>query len=130
MGLGCAAHSHQLGPGGRSRRWWNVRTPQRYCRLVEDGSSPEAAGEELGPEEREFEALTLSLRTYRGVPLWALPEEVFEQGLVELKAGCVCEGGAARAVLTRRGRLLANEVASRLAVPEPLSASQGRSRRA
>ena len=130
VGLGCAAHSHQVGPGGRSRRWWNVRTPQRYCRLVEDGSSPEAAGEELGPEEQEFEALTLSLRTYRGVPPWAVPEELFEQGLVELKPGSLSAGGGARAVLTRRGRLLANEVASRLAAPAVAVAGRGRSRRA
>ena len=31
-GFGCAAHSHRAG-----RRWWNVRTPERYVALIEAG---------------------------------------------------------------------------------------------
>src|SRR5205814_8490875 len=38
-GIGCAAHSHRAG-----RRWWNVRTPERYIAAVGEGRSPEAAG--------------------------------------------------------------------------------------
>ena len=45
-GFGCAAHSHRS-TGGGARRWWNVRTPERYIRLVEAGQPAEAAGEEL-----------------------------------------------------------------------------------
>ena len=37
-GFGCAAHSHEDG-----RRWWNVRTPDRYIALVDDAASVEAA---------------------------------------------------------------------------------------
>ena len=99
-GFGCAAHSHQSG-----RRWWNVRTPERYLAAVETGASPEAAGERLGPGERRLEGLQLSLRTGHGVPAEALPEG-------EL-AGLVRRRGD-RLVLTRQGRLLANEVALRL----------------
>jgi oxygen-independent coproporphyrinogen-3 oxidase len=56
---------------------------------------------------REFERLELSLRTSRGVPLGALDhtDEVLE-GLVELHGD--------RVVLTRAGRLLANEISTRL----------------
>ncbi len=122
-------------PDGTARRWWNVRTPERYCRLVEAGEPVEAAGETLDAEQRRWEALALSLRTSRGVPASAVPDELFDEGLVELHAGDRdgIEGGTAegtgemehatsgageragrRAVLTPRGRLLANEVTVRL----------------
>ena len=101
-GFGCAAHSHQDG-----RRWWNVRTPDRYVDLVHAGASVTAADEHLEPAVREFERLELSLRTRRGVPLGALDhtDEVLA-GLVEVHGD--------RVVLTRAGRLLANEISTRL----------------
>jgi len=115
-GIGCSAHSHQVLDDGQARRWWNVATPERYCQRVEPGRSAEAAGETLGPAEREWEALVLSLRTRAGVPASALPVEVHGQGLVELRPGPVAGScaGEQRAVLTLRGRLLANEVSLRL----------------
>jgi oxygen-independent coproporphyrinogen-3 oxidase len=100
LGVGCAAHSHR-----RGRRWWNVRTPERYVQLVAEGRSTEAAGEQLDDEARRIEGLQLALRTRGGVPIAALvPEEV--PGLVEQVDD--------RWVLTLAGRLLANEVALRL----------------
>ncbi len=100
-GVGSAAHSHRDGV-----RWWNVRTPDRYIDAVEAGRSPEAGRDELTEGQREFEALSLSLRTPRGVPWGGLerPDEL--EGLVE-RVG-------SRAVLTVRGRLLANEVSARI----------------
>lgn len=100
LGVGCAAHSHRAG-----RRWWNVRTPDRYVELVEAGRPAEAAGEDLDPESRRIEGLQLSLRTRDGVPASALDTEGLD-GLVE-PAGD-------RLVLTRAGRLLANELSTRL----------------
>ena len=47
LGFGCAAHSHVAG-----RRWWNLRTPERYIDAVEAGLTTEAAGETLDPEAR------------------------------------------------------------------------------
>ncbi|HVB27115.1 MAG TPA: radical SAM family heme chaperone HemW, partial [Mycobacteriales bacterium] len=68
-GIGCAAHSHRADPdSGTSRRWWNVRTPERYIRLIEEGTSPEAAGEDLDPVTCRAESLQLALRTRQGVP--------------------------------------------------------------
>jgi putative oxygen-independent coproporphyrinogen III oxidase len=134
-GVGCSAHSHLELPDGTARRWWNVRTPERYCRMVEAGEPVEAAGETLDAEQRRWEALALSLRTSRGVPASAVPDELFDEGLVELHVGDrdgIEEGTAEgtgemehatsgageragrRAVLTPRGRLLANEVTVRL----------------
>jgi putative oxygen-independent coproporphyrinogen III oxidase len=98
--VGCAGHSHR-----RGRRFWNVRTPERYIEAVEAGRSPEAAGERLGSAGRRLEALQLAVRTRAGVPTDALPLDELA-GLVEADGG--------RAVLTVEGRLLANEVALRL----------------
>ncbi len=99
-GFGCAAHSHESG-----RRWWNVRTPDRYIDLVAGGKSTEAAGETLDAETREFERLELLLRLRPGVPLDALDGDELP-GLVE-RAGD-------RWVLTRAGRLVQNDIATRL----------------
>jgi oxygen-independent coproporphyrinogen-3 oxidase len=99
-GLGCAAHSHQSG-----RRWWNVRTPDRYIDLIESGRSPEAAAETLDAEQRRIEGLQLAVRTRSGVPATAIPADEVS-GLVEI------DGDRVR--LTRAGRLLANEVEVRL----------------
>jgi oxygen-independent coproporphyrinogen-3 oxidase len=99
-GIGCAAHSHRAG-----RRWWNVRTPERYLALVESGASAEGGAEVLDEESRRLEGLQLVLRTSAGVPAEHLPVEDLP-GLVDVRDG--------RAVLTRDGRLLANEVAIRL----------------
>lgn len=114
LGIGGAAHSHAIAPDGTARRWWNVRTPERYCRLVEAGSSAEAAGESLGPEERAWEALMLQVRTPHGVPAASAGPELYDAGLVE-PAG----PGGQRVALTLRGRMLANEVAARLQLHAP-----------
>jgi putative oxygen-independent coproporphyrinogen III oxidase len=111
LGLGCAAHSHLVFPDGSARRWWNVRTPERYCRLVQQDAGVEALGETLSPRQRAAEALVLVLRTSAGVPTDVVPAELYECGLVAPGPG---RQGARRAVLTVRGRLLANEVAVRL----------------
>lgn len=99
-GFGCAAHSHEDG-----RRWWNVRTPDRYISCIESGESVEASFELLDNSTRAREALELSLRTVHGVPRDALNAEELE-GIVEVRGD--------RIVLTRHGRLLANDVSLRL----------------
>ncbi|HXW36024.1 MAG TPA: coproporphyrinogen-III oxidase family protein, partial [Acidimicrobiales bacterium] len=88
-GIGCAAHSHRAG-----RRWWNVRTPDRYVRLIESGDSVVAGEEVLDPGRRAFEALAMGLRTARGVPHSALPDDLDLTGIFERSGD--------RAVLTVR----------------------------
>ena len=105
-GIGSAAHSHRGG-----RRWWNLRTPDRYVAAVEAGRPVRAGEEVLSDEQRRFEALALSLRTRLGVPLDALPDRPELEGLVDRSGG--------RAVLTVRGRLLANAVTARLRTDGP-----------
>jgi oxygen-independent coproporphyrinogen-3 oxidase len=100
-GIGSAAHSHRAG-----QRWWNVRTPERYIEAIEAGRSPASSREVLSEAQREFEALTLSLRTPAGVPWSALDAPETLDDLIERRGD--------RAVLTVRGRLLANEVSTRI----------------
>ncbi|MHB1709953.1 MAG: radical SAM family heme chaperone HemW [Acidimicrobiales bacterium] len=103
-GFGSAAHSHRDG-----RRWWNVRTPDRYVKEIQGGRSVMAGEELLDPHQRSFEALALALRTRAGVPDEALPDLPGLRGLVDRSDG--------RAVLTVKGRLLANAVTQHLVVP-------------
>lgn len=100
IGFGSAAHSHRAG-----RRWWNVRTPERYIASVTAGHGTEAGSEVLDAVTRRLEGLQLALRMSDGVPAAALDIDGLD-GLVET------DGRRVR--LTRRGRLLANEVSSRL----------------
>ena len=103
LGFGSAAHSHVSG-----RRWWNVRTPDRYIDLLSEGSSPESSSELLDHETQRQERMQLALRMASGVPLDAfdVTEREVVDGLVEEVDG--------RLRLTVEGRLLANEVAVRL----------------
>jgi len=103
QGIGCAAHPHRDG-----RRFWNLRTPDRYLDAVAAGAAVEAGAERLDPDARHLEALQLSLRTTLGVPRRALdPDQLL--GLVAPHPD-----DPDRLVLTVDGRLLANEVALRL----------------
>jgi oxygen-independent coproporphyrinogen-3 oxidase len=104
-GFGCAAHSHVGG-----RRSWNVRTPDRYIDLVARGQVTEASAEVLDDETRRFERLQLLLRTRDGVP-----RSAFSEATLELLDGLVVEhpSDPERVVLTRRGRLMANDVSTR-----------------
>ncbi len=102
-GFGSAAHAHLDG-----RRWWNVRTPERYIELVRSGGSPESSSETLDAQTRKREALQLLVRTREGVSVDSfLPKDLLEMSeLLEQRENQI--------VLTRAGRLLANEVALRL----------------
>jgi oxygen-independent coproporphyrinogen-3 oxidase len=104
-GFGSAAHSHHDG-----RRWWNVRTPERYIAAVMANESTEAGSEILDAHARREEGLQLAIRMRTGVPAASLPMEAMTaEGLDDL-----VESDGVRVRLTQRGRLLANEVSLRL----------------
>ena len=104
-GFGCAAHAHKNG-----RRWWNVRTPDRYIEMVNAGEIPESSSEMLDSETRKLEALQLLVRVRDGVPTDALSTQDRE-----VMSDLITQVGD-RLVLTRAGRLMANEVSLRLRV--------------
>jgi putative oxygen-independent coproporphyrinogen III oxidase len=109
-GIGAAAHSHRVRSDGGADRWWNVRTPERFIASVAAGGSGRSAGERLTAVTRRRERLELALRTRAGVPASALPGWGRDPALERL-----VEPRGDRLVLTLEGRLLANEVALRLA---------------
>jgi len=105
LGIGCAAHGHTDG-----RRWWNVRTPERYVAAVEAGTAAEAGEERLEPAPRAEEACALALRTRFGSPVAPRAASVVE----ELSAAGFVRRVDDRVVLTTQGRLLASDVTARL----------------
>lgn len=102
-GVGPGAHSHVGGT-----RWWNVKHPAAYAERLASGVSPAYAREVLTPQDRAVERLMLELRLSEGFPLREIEKppvvaRALADGLLEVepfKAG--------RAVLTLRGRLLAD----------------------
>ena len=105
-GFGCAAHSHADG-----RRWWNIRTPDRYIDAVNAGVSVEASLETLDVNQRRSEGQQLTLRTRDGVE-----RSAFDEATLELVGDMVVEHPTEpeRVVLTRSGRLMANDISVRL----------------
>jgi putative oxygen-independent coproporphyrinogen III oxidase len=106
-GVGPGAHSHVGGV-----RWWNVKHPSAYAARLQAGASPAHAREVLTPDERHTEDVMLRLRLASGLPLAALDDAgrvaagaAVADGLLDADAH---RGG--RAVLTLRGRLLADAV--------------------
>src|SRR5258706_11673989 len=59
--VGCASHGHRNG-----RRWWTVRTPDRYIAAVHAGDDPVAGDEILDDSTRLEERFALALRTRAG----------------------------------------------------------------
>jgi putative oxygen-independent coproporphyrinogen III oxidase len=107
-GVGPGAHSHVGGV-----RWWNVRHPAEYAARLHAGQSPAAGRELLDPPARRMETTMLGLRLREGLAVGELTEraraaarEAVGYGLLDRHAH-----GDGRAVLTLRGRLLADAVA-------------------
>jgi oxygen-independent coproporphyrinogen-3 oxidase len=104
-GIGCAAHGHTDG-----RRWWNVRTPERYIAAIDAGATAETGDERLDDATRAEEAFALALRTRRG----AVAAAAAGPAVAELEAQDLVERQGERVVLTVRGRLLASDITARL----------------
>jgi oxygen-independent coproporphyrinogen-3 oxidase len=103
--FGSAAHGHHAG-----MRWWNVRTPDRYIEMINNGEEPVSSSEQLDDDTRRLEALQLLIRMREGVPSSAFSETDLEELAPFL------ERRGATVTLTRAGRLMANEVSMRLKV--------------
>ncbi|HEY1132978.1 MAG TPA: radical SAM family heme chaperone HemW [Nocardioides sp.] len=110
-GVGPGAHSHVGGV-----RWWNVRHPVAYADRLAAGRSPGHERELLDDDVRRVERVLLETRLREGLPVDALDADgraalpdLAARGLVEPVAGDAADA-AARVVLTREGRLLADGV--------------------
>ena len=100
-------------------RWWNVKHPARYAALLAEGESPEADRELLTDAERHTERVMLRLRLATGLPL-----DLLDGAGAAAAARAAADGlldpaalAAGPAVLTRRGRLLADRVVHAVAGP-------------
>jgi oxygen-independent coproporphyrinogen-3 oxidase len=106
-GVGPGAHSHVGGV-----RWWNVKHPAAYADRLAAGTSPGAGRELLSSEDRRVERVLLEVRLRDGLPLDVLREQGRAAAARHVEAGLLApeayDGG--RAVLTLRGRLLADAV--------------------
>ncbi|KAF4407036.1 radical SAM family heme chaperone HemW [Streptomyces lycii] len=106
-GAGPGAHSHVGGV-----RWWNVKHPGAYAQALAEGRSPGAGRELLGEEDRRVERILLELRLADGCPLGLLAPAGLRAAGRAVADGLLApepyERG--RAVLTLRGRLLADAV--------------------
>ncbi|MEU4680686.1 radical SAM family heme chaperone HemW [Micromonospora sp. NPDC023737] len=106
-GLGPGAHSHVGGV-----RWWNVKHPTAYAQRLAEGRSPGLAREVLTVDEAHMEDVMLRLRLATGLPLDVLDDTGRAGAERAHAAGLLApdEYAAGRAVLTLRGRLLADAV--------------------
>lgn len=110
-GFGPGAHSHLQG-----RRFWNRKHPLAYARSLEQGNLPVQSGEQVDGSARELERLMLGLRTARGVELQQSAQRALLPNLV--RSGLIQSEPAKRnwAVLTLKGRLLADWVTEHLSL--------------
>jgi putative oxygen-independent coproporphyrinogen III oxidase len=100
-GFGPGAHSHIEG-----NRWWNLKLPNQWRERLENNYSPAKAREILTSEQKLSENIMLSLRLNSGLDSKQFSSEIIndliKDGLIYLNERNL--------VLTKRGRLLADQV--------------------
>ena len=103
-GVGPGAHSHVGGT-----RWWNVKHPAAYAARLAAKTTPAHAREVLDEQDRRLERIMLELRLAEGCPAGLLDDAAVRRAIAD---GLVEPGPyeRGRAVLTLRGRLLADAV--------------------
>ena len=106
-GVGPGAHSHVGGT-----RWWNVKHPVAHAQRLAAGESPAHAREVLRGEDRRVERILLELRLDSGCELSLLRTDGLAAAARAVADGLLAPEPFAegRAVLTLRGRLLADAV--------------------
>jgi oxygen-independent coproporphyrinogen-3 oxidase len=110
-GFGPGAHSHIGGV-----RWWNVKHPSAYAARLESGHSPGFQRELLDEQATHLEQVMLQARLREGVGAALLSSDASGHAEAMAREGLldVDQWQLGRAVLTDRGRLLADLVIRRL----------------
>jgi len=62
LGLGPSSHSFH-----NSKRWWNINSVRKYCKILGTGILPIEGEEVLTDEQVSLELITLGLRTRKGI---------------------------------------------------------------
>ncbi len=100
-GFGPGAHSHIEG-----YRWWNLKLPNQWRENLEKETSPAKAREVLTPEQKISEDIMLSMRLNSGLDSRQFNTEKIDE-LIKNDLIFLIENNL---VLTKRGRLLADQV--------------------
>src|SRR5690606_6150365 len=115
LGLGPGAWS-QWDDGGRTIRWMNERSPERYAGRLAAGELPVAEREEVGVDEAMDETMMLGLRMMDGVEdarfsarFGRSVEEVYGPVVSRLTDRGLIAWDGARVRLTDEGAPLANQ---------------------
>ncbi|WP_395106981.1 radical SAM family heme chaperone HemW [Actinomadura sp. SCN-SB] len=104
-GVGPGAHSHVGGT-----RWWNVKHPAAYASRLAEKVTPAHAREVLDDRDRRIERIMLELRLADGCPADLLDEAAARRAIGDGLIDPEPYETKGRAVLTLRGRLLADAV--------------------
>ena len=111
LGIGPGAHAHFNG-----LRQWNVKHPAAWAALVDSDQLPVADSEVLNDLDIAHENIMLALRLRSGLDLSVLSEQALHQADLALTDGLLESEAfnAGLAVLTFKGRLLADGLVARL----------------
>jgi oxygen-independent coproporphyrinogen-3 oxidase len=108
LGVGAGAHGHW-----RGRRWWSVRSPERYVAAALDGRSTTAGDEVPDADQRRAERLMMGLRLSEGVDRGAVAP--VDQAVIDQLTGAgLLVADDRRLALTKDGMRLASAVTLRL----------------
>jgi putative oxygen-independent coproporphyrinogen III oxidase len=108
LGIGAGAHGHWQG-----RRWWSVRSPERYIRAALDGSSTTAGSEVPDADQRRAERLMMGLRLTDGVARRDVAP-LDDRAVTDLVAAGLLTATGDHIVLTASGMRLAAAVTVKL----------------
>ena len=116
LGLGMGAHSHLEG-----ERFWNADTFPKYLDMMGRGSSAVVGREKLSAPEKMIEAFLFGLRMNAGADIALLqqrfgcffPQDKMDELENLIGSGFLVEDGA-RICVTDKGRLVLDEISSRL----------------
>ncbi len=106
LGIGPGAHSFHKG-----RRWWNIESVEKYCRMLSNGHPPVEESEILSQEQGRLERLYLGLRTMDGFDL-GLVDKPYESKRVldDLKESGLVRIHDDRVIPTKEGFLVAESL--------------------
>jgi len=111
LGIGPGAHAHSAGT-----RSWNLKHPAAWAARIDEGVAAIAESEVLEPSDIRHEEIMLGLRLSEGLPLSVLAEAGLTQAQLAVDEGLLVPEDFAKgkAVLTFKGRLLADGLVARL----------------
>ncbi len=106
LGLGPSAHSYKDG-----ERWWNFRSIETYCQVLDSNKLPVEDKERLTREQLDLEAVFLGLRTREGFDLKILGEgSILAEKLLKLEELGLIVAQNGRVMPTKKGFLVADNL--------------------